>query len=90
MGGFPELALSKDDVYAQRILHEDIVDKALKRDLPSLYPIRNISDIERVFLYLCYNSSNIINMNSVCKELQVTRNTLEKYILYLEGLTSSI
>lgn len=85
VGGFPELALSKDDVYAQRILREDIVDKALKRDLPSLYAIRNVSDIEKVFLYLCYNSSNIINMNTICKELQVSRNTLEKYILYLEG-----
>lgn len=85
VGGFPELALSKDDIYAQRILREDIVDKALKRDLPALYPIRNISDIEKVFLYLCYNSSNIINMNTICKELQVTRNTLEKYVLYLEG-----
>ncbi len=85
VGGFPELALSKDDIYAQRILREDIVDKALKRDLPSLYAIRNISDIEKVFLYLCYNSSNIINFNTICKELQVSRNTLEKYILYLEG-----
>ncbi len=85
VGGFPELALSKDDIYAQRILREDIVDKALKRDLPSLYSIRNISDIEKVFLYLCYNSSSIINMNTVCKELQANRATLEKYIMYLEG-----
>ncbi|MGN0740505.1 MAG: ATP-binding protein [Treponema sp.] len=85
VGGFPELALSKDDIYAQRILREDIVDKALKRDLPSLYAIRNVSDIEKVFLYLCYNSSNIVNMNTICNELQVSRNTLEKYILYLEG-----
>ena len=85
VGGFPELALSRDDIYAQRILREDIVDKALKRDLPSLYAIRNVSDIEKLFLYLCYNSSNIININTVCKELQVSRNTLEKYILYLEG-----
>lgn len=36
VGGFPELVLSKDDKYAQRILREDIVDKALKRDLPSI------------------------------------------------------
>ena len=32
VGGFPELALSSDDIYAQRILREDNVDKALKRD----------------------------------------------------------
>ncbi len=85
IGGFPELALSKDDIYAQRILREDIVDKAIKRDLPSIYNIRNINDIEKVFLYLCYNSSNIINLQTICKELDVNRVTLEKYISYLES-----
>lgn len=85
VGGFPELAVSKDDLYAQRILREDIVDKAIKRDLPSIYNIRNINDIEKVFLYLCYNSSNIINLQAICKELQVNRITLEKYISYLES-----
>lgn len=85
VGGFPELALSSDDVYAQRILREDIVDKALKRDLPSIYAIRNINDLEKVFLYLCYNSSNIINNNLISKELGINRETLDKYISYLES-----
>lgn len=86
VGGFPELALSHDDVYAQRILREDIVDKALKRDLPAIYGIRNITDIEKIFLYLCYSSSNIININTISKELDgVNRKTVEKYIEYLES-----
>ena len=86
VGGFPELALSMDDIYAQRILREDIVDKALKRDLPSIYAIRNISEIEKIFLYLCYTSSNIINIQTLSKELEgVSRNTIEKYIGYLES-----
>ncbi len=86
IGGFPELALSKDDLYAQRILREDIVDKALKRDIPSIYGIRNIADIERIFLYLCYNSSNIINLQTMSKEMDgVSRTTIEKYISYLEN-----
>ena len=85
VGGFPELALSSDDVYAQRILREDIVDKALKRDLPSIYAIRNINDLEKVFLYLCYNSSNIINNSLICKELGINKDTLDKYISYLES-----
>ena len=86
VGGFPELALSKDDVYAQRILREDIVDKALKRDIPTVYNIRSVGDIERIFLYLCYNSSNIINIQTMSKEMDgVSRNTIEKYIEYLES-----
>lgn len=85
VGGFPELALSQNDLYEQRILREDIVDKAIKRDFPSIYNIRNINDMEKVFLYLCYNSSNIINLQAICKELQINRVTLEKYISYLES-----
>ena len=86
IGGFPELALSSDDVYSQRVLREDIVDKALKRDLPSIYAIRNIGDIEKIFLYLCYTSSNIINLQTMSKELDgVSRNTIDKYIGYLES-----
>ncbi len=86
VGGFPELALSSDDIYAQRTLREDIVDKALKRDLPAIYGIRNINDIEKIFLYLCYNSSNIINVQTITKEMEgVSRNTVEKYIDYLES-----
>ncbi len=86
VGGFPELALSDDDIYAQRILREDIVDKALKRDLPSLYGIRNLTDIEKVFLYLCYESSNIINIQAISKELDgVSRATVDRYIQQLES-----
>lgn len=86
VGGFPELALSSDDLYAQRVLREDIVDKALKRDLPSVYGIRNLADVEKIFLYLCYTSSNIINIQTLSKELDgVSRATVEKYIGYLES-----
>lgn len=86
VGGFPELALSDDDIYTQRILREDIVDKALKRDLPSIYGIRNLTDIEKVFLYLCYESSNIINIQAISKEFEgVSRATIDRYIQQLEN-----
>lgn len=80
VGGFPELALSDDDYYAQRILREDIVDKAIKRDLPALYGNRNAADIEKIFLYLCYSSSNIISIDVISKELGISRQTVNKYI----------
>lgn len=85
VGGFPELALSKDELFAQRVMRDDVVDKVLKRDIPALYNIRSIVDLEKIFLYLCYNSSNIISMDAISKELDgVTRPTVEKYIQYLE------
>ena len=57
IGGFPELALSDDDFYAQRMLREDVVDKVLKRDIMTLFNIRNPSLMEKLFLYLCLNDT---------------------------------
>lgn len=86
VGGFPELALSQDDFLAQTIMREDVVDKVLKRDLPSLYNIRNSTELERIFLYLCYCSSNIIAIDAIAKELNgVSRTTVEDYVSYMES-----
>ena len=49
VGGFPELALAKNDLLAEQVMREDVVDKVLKRDLPALYKIRNVTELERIF-----------------------------------------
>jgi len=86
VGGFPELALADNDIMAQQILREDVVDKVLKRDLPSLYSIRNATELERIFLYLCNVSSEIVSIEAIAKELNgVSRPTVENYIQYLES-----
>lgn len=86
VGGFPELALADNDMMAQQIMREDVVDKVLKRDLPSLYNIRNATELERIFLYLCNVSSEIVSIDAIAKELSgVSRPTVENYIRYLES-----
>jgi len=86
VGGFPELALSGNDLTAQQIMREDVVDKVLKRDIPSLYNIRNATELERIFLYLCNVSSEIVSIDTITKELGgVKRPTVENYIRYLES-----
>lgn len=86
VGGFPELALADNDLMAQQIMREDVVDKVLKRDLPSLYNIRNATELERIFLYLCSVSSEIVSIDAIAKELSgVSRPTVENYIQYLES-----
>ncbi|MDR2487064.1 MAG: ATP-binding protein [Clostridiales Family XIII bacterium] len=86
VGGFPEIALAKDNFMAQTIMGEDVVDKVLKRDIPSLYKIRNSTELERIFLYVCYHSSSIIAIETISKELEgVSRATVEDYIGYMES-----
>ena len=86
VGGFPELALADNDILAQQIMRYDVVDKVLKRDLPALYNIRNATELERIFLYLCNVSSEIVSIEAITKELSgVSRPTVENYIRYLES-----
>ena len=86
VGGFPELALADDDYLAQAIMREDVVDKVLKRDIPALYNVRNSTELERIFLYLCYHSSSIIAIEAIAKELEgVSRATVDDYISYMES-----
>lgn len=85
IGGFPELVLSDDDMYAQRLLREDVVDKVIKRDVLSLFNIRSPLLMEKLFLYLCMNSTEIFNATTAAKELEnVTVSTIDNYIEALE------
>ena len=85
IGGFPELVLSDDDAYAQRMLREDVVDKVIKRDVLSLFNIRSPLLMEKLFLYLCMNGTEIFNATTAAKELENTSvATVESYIKALE------
>ena len=85
IGGFPELVLSDDDAYAERMLREDVVDKVIKRDVLTLYNVRNPISMEKLFLYLCMTSSEIFNKQTAAKELEsIGVSAIEDYISFLE------
>lgn len=81
IGGFPELVLSDDDTYAQRMLREDVVDKVIKRDVLCLFNIRSPLLMEKLFLYLCMTSTEIFNASTAAKELDsISVPTIESYL----------
>jgi len=84
IGGFPEIAQTDDVAYAQRIIREDVVDKVLKRDMVSLFNVRNIDELERIFLYLCMTTGNIIETTTISNNMDITRPTVIKYMNFLE------
>ena len=85
-GGFPEPALQDEIARCQRLLREDIVDKALKRDMTVLYGTRRVLDLERLFLYLCYNDGGILDLGKVAGELQgITKAGVTKFVDLFEA-----
>ena len=77
--------MSDDDIYAQRMLREDVVDKVIKRDVLTLFNIRSPLLMEKLFLYLCMNSTEIFSVTTAAKELENTSvSTIDGYIEALE------
>lgn len=84
VGGFPETALSNDMSLAQRLLREDVVERVLRRDMVALFGVRNVEELERLFLYLCFNSGGIVAVNTVASELGTTKTTVANHLDVLE------
>lgn len=84
-GGFPQTTLVETISQAQKLLREDIVDKALKRDMTVLFGVRRILDLEQTFLYLCRHDGGILDMTALCSALGVKRPTAQHFIDLLEA-----
>ncbi len=77
--------MSDDDAYSQRMLREDVVDMVIKRDVLSLFNIRSPLLMEKLFLCLCMNSTQVFSVTTAARNLDNTSvATLENYISALE------
>lgn len=85
-GGYPEVVLSeKIQSDMGRYVKNDIVDKVLLRDLPSLYGIRDVQELNRFFTYIAYNTGNEFSYETMSRESGIQKDTLKKYLEYLEA-----
>lgn len=85
-GGYPEAVFSasiRSD--PGQYIKSDIIDKVLLRDLPSLYGISDIQELNRLFTTLAYNSGNEVSLEGLSKTSGVAKNTIKRYMEYLEA-----
>lgn len=85
-GGYPE-AVVNDQIRENReqFIKNDIIDKVLLKDLPSLYGINGIQELNRLFSFLAYNAGNEATFEKICQESGITKPTIRRYIEYLES-----
>ncbi|WP_022662316.1 ATP-binding protein [Paucidesulfovibrio longus] len=85
-GGYPE-AVADPEVRGDpaRFIKRDIVDKVLLRDLPSLYGIQDIQELNRLLNTVVYNSGNVLSLDQLSKSSGVSKDTIRKYLEYLEA-----
>ncbi len=85
-GGYPEALfdplIQKDP---GRFIRSDIVDKVLLRDLPSLYGIADVQELNRFFSVVAYNTGQVFSYGSLGSTSGVDAVTIRKYLEYLEA-----
>lgn len=85
-GGYPEVARSKQiQMDPGRFVKSDIIDKVLLRDLPSLYGIQDIQELNSLFTRLAYNTSAEVSLEGLSNDSGVAKPTIKRYIEYLEA-----
>lgn len=85
-GGFPEAVMNqavRSD--PSRFLRQDIVDKVLLKDLPSLYGIGDTQELNRFFNVLAFNTGNEVGLEDLSKHSGITKAKLSDYLEYLEA-----
>ena len=85
-GGYPEVVFSEriQENPGQFIRH-DIIDKVLLRDLPSLYGITDVQELNSLFTMIAYHSGSQFSFEGLSRDSGVKKETLRKYIQYLEA-----
>ena len=85
-GGYPE-AIFSPAVQADptRFIKSDIIDKVLLRDLPSLYGIQDIQELNYLFTTLAFNTANEVSLEQLSQSSGVAKNTIKRYVEYLEA-----
>ena len=85
-GGYPELALSPTvRENPERFVKSDIVDKVLLRDLPQLYGIKDIQELNSLFTLLAFNTAEEVSFEQLSQRSGVGKQTIQRYIEYLEA-----
>jgi len=86
-GGFPEIAIEKNEDIKKRIL-SDYVDLIVYRDIIERYNIKNLSLIKFLIKYLFFNPATLVSFNKLYNELKslgykLSKDTLFDYFSYL-------
>lgn len=85
-GGYPEIIFSPQmQKNPGRYIKQDIVDKVLLRDLPSLYGIKDVQELNSLFTTICFNTAHEFDYEDLSRTSGVKKHLIKTYIEYLES-----
>lgn len=85
-GGYPEVIFNEEiKGNPERYMRADIIDKVLLRDLPGLYGIQDVQELNSLFTTIAWNSGQECSIDELSKRSGVKKVTLRQYLSYLEA-----
>ena len=85
-GGYPEVAFNTElQADPGQYIRHDIIDKVLLRDLPSMYGITDVQELNAFFSMIAFHSGAEVSYESLSQNTGVKKETLRKYLEYFEA-----
>jgi predicted AAA+ superfamily ATPase len=85
-GGYPEVIFSPEiQANPGRFMRADIIDKVLLRDLPGLYGIQDVQELNSLFTTIAWNSGQECSIDELSKNSGVKKKDLRQYLDYLNA-----
>lgn len=82
--GFPELIGVNDREIILKYIKESIIEKVIYRDIPRLFVVRDTAILELLLRIISDEPGQIIELSGLAKELGASRQTVSRYLGYLE------
>ena len=84
-GGYPELVMNRAvQSNPVQFVQRDIVDKVLLRDLPSLYHIEDVRELQSFFSYLAFHSGMVQSWETLSQGSGLRKQQIVAFMRYLE------
>jgi len=81
--GFPEI-INENEEFIKKYIKENVVEKIIYRDIPQIVPIENPEILSQMLNIIAKEPGQIIQMDKIAKELNISRQTASNYLDYLE------
>ncbi len=86
-GGFLEGVLGKrrEGAPAPTFIRDGVAERVLHKDIAGMYGVNDGQELNRLFSTLAFNTAREISMDDLAKATNIAKNTLRKYLDYLES-----
>lgn len=82
--GFPEM-INEDVTVIEKYIKENIIEKIVYQDITRLFKVREPFVLEQVFKIILFDPGEIINIDTLSREIGISRQTISLYLDYLEN-----